>query len=225
MITQFPEADSAGHRKRADMVRKSGFFGATKSARERQGSLPSRLVCCRRKWNRLQHLDSGIAGIELDIVSHRACRKQPVHPSCTEELLLDDLIQKRVRLREDLTGLPTVIGVIKDARIDALQSPCVKQRAPVDVLPKLRQRKMVQYTDPGKSGHRNIFIAPLDWGPPPSSFFKRNGTLALAPRVTYGGPRRLQNVSDEGVLTVLAQQACGHWNGTARVEHMNYGLL
>ena len=44
-VAQLLQSDSAGHRERADMIGQARFLGAIKSARDRQGSLPSLFDC------------------------------------------------------------------------------------------------------------------------------------------------------------------------------------
>ena len=51
-VAEFLEADAAGDGEGADVSGRPVSFGAMKSASERQGSLPSRLACWRRKWKR-----------------------------------------------------------------------------------------------------------------------------------------------------------------------------
>ncbi len=83
-------------------------------------------------------------------------------------------IQQRVGFGEDLTRLRAVLLVIEDARINALQSPGVEERRPVDELAQRRQRKIVQHADAGKRRRGHIFGAPLDRRPARARRLKRD---------------------------------------------------
>ena len=51
--------------------------GAMKSASERQGSLPSRLACWRRKWKRCSTLVRVRVGVQLNVVAYGVGGKKP----------------------------------------------------------------------------------------------------------------------------------------------------
>ncbi len=74
-------------------------LGAMKSASERQGSLPSRFACWRRKWNRVEDLRARVVGVELDIVADGVGGKEAVDAAGGDQLLLDDLVEQCVALR------------------------------------------------------------------------------------------------------------------------------
>src|SRR4051794_36011662 len=94
-----------------------------------------------------QHLRPAAVRVQLHIVANRTGRKQPVDPARRNQLLRDDAIQKLIALFEKLPRLCAVIFVVKNARIDALQSPGMEERRPVNELAQLFQWEIIEHPD------------------------------------------------------------------------------
>ena len=133
-----------------------------KSASDRHGSLPSLFDCWRRKWNRSSTLFACVVRVQLDIVAHSVGGEEAVYASRRDQFLLNDDIQKSVAFGEDLARLRTLSFVLKNAGINAFQSPGVEERRPVDEFAQRRQRKVVQHAHTGERGRRQVFRTPLD---------------------------------------------------------------
>ena len=85
-----------------------------KSASDRHGSLPSRFACWRRKWNRSSTLLALRVGVKLDIVAHGVGGKESIDAARRDQFLLDDPIQQRVGLGEDLPRLFALLRVLEN---------------------------------------------------------------------------------------------------------------
>ena len=195
-----------------------------KSASERQGSLPSRLACWRRKWKRVEACGARGVGVELDIVADRAGGKEAVDAARGDQVLLDDAIEQRVGFREELARLLALLRVVEDARIDAFQPPGVEERRPVDELAERGQREVVEHAHAGELGRGKVFGAPLDGRAAAARGLERDELLArrgvgLAQRFVLGAMLR-----DELCLAVVAEQAGGDRHGAAGVEHVDHRL-
>ena len=137
-------------------------LGAMKSTSERQGSLPSRFACWRRKWKRVEGFGARVVAVELDVVADGVGVEEAVDAAGGDELLGDDAVEELLAVGEDLPRLLAVPLVFEDARIDALQSPGVEERRPVDVLAQGGERSVFDDADAGKLRCCEILGAPLD---------------------------------------------------------------
>ncbi len=99
----------------------------------------------------LADLLAPVVGVELDVVAHAVRRKEAVDATRREQLLLDDGVEERVPLGEDLAGLLAVLLVLEDARVDPLELPGVEEGRPVDVLAQGRQRDVGQDAHAGEA--------------------------------------------------------------------------
>src|SRR6202165_6142900 len=79
-----------------------------------------------------EHLFACAVGIQFDIVAHGAGGKQAIYAARRDQVPLDDGIQESVGFAKDLARLCTLSLMLENAGINALQTPGVKQRCPVD---------------------------------------------------------------------------------------------
>ena len=63
-----------------------------------------------------------------------------MNPSCGERILQGDLIEKLLRVIEKFACLFADHGIIQYRRVTAAQFPYMKERRPVDVIPKSDNR-------------------------------------------------------------------------------------
>src|SRR3979490_2284492 len=91
-----------------------------------------------------EDLFARVVRVQLDIVAHGAGGKEAVYAPRRDQLLLNDDIEKRIGFGEDLACLRTLSIVLKNTGINALQSPGMEERRPVDEVAKHRQRKVIQ---------------------------------------------------------------------------------
>src|ERR1700761_992387 len=89
----------------------------------RFGSFPIRLLT--KKVKPVQQSCARCVHIKLDIFTNRVRRKEAIDSTRSNQFLLDNLVEQRIRLGENLLRLRTLLLVIKNARIDTLQLPCV----------------------------------------------------------------------------------------------------
>ena len=139
-------------------------LGAMKSESERQGSLPSRLACWRRKWKRSRTWRAGVVGVELDVVADGVGGEEAVDAAGGEEVFRDDGVEEGVGFGEELAGLRALLGVVEDARVNAFELPGVEEGRPVDELAQRGEREVVEDADAGELGGREVFSAPVDGG-------------------------------------------------------------
>src|ERR1035437_3482443 len=116
----------------------------------------------------LQHRLARVVRVQFNIVAHGVCGKEAVYPTRRNQVLLDDDVQESIGIGEDLTRLLTLLLVLKNSGIDAFQSPCVKDRRPVDEFAQRRQRKVIEHADAGERGYGQVFGTPLDRSAPRS---------------------------------------------------------
>src|ERR1017187_6304055 len=157
----------------------------------------------------LQHRLARVVRVQFNIVAHGVCGKEAVYPTRRNQVLLDDDVQESIGIGEDLTRLLTLLLVLKNSGIDAFQSPCVKDRRPVDEFAQRRQRKVIEHADAGERGYvrrqrkviehadagergyGQVCGTPLDRSAPCTSGLKRDDLLArrrvgLAQRLVLG---------------------------------------
>src|SRR5205085_11245786 len=89
---------------------------------------------------RREFLSSRFIDIKIDIVTDRACRPKGVHASCGEQILHSHLIEKFLRVIKEFASLFTDHRIIQYRRVTAAQFPYMKERRPVDVIPKVDNR-------------------------------------------------------------------------------------
>ena len=85
-------------------------LGAMKSASERQGSLPSRLACWRRKWKRSSAVCARAVGVELDVVADGVGREEAVDAARGDQLFCDDAVEQSVGFGEELACLLALLS-------------------------------------------------------------------------------------------------------------------
>ena len=117
-------------------------------------------------------------GRELDIVTHSIGGKETVDPARRDPVFLNHAIEQRIGIGEELARLLAVVCVIENAGVDALQTPRMEERRPVDEFTQCRQRKVVQYAHAGKGRYGQVLGTPLNRSPSLAGFVKRDDRLA-----------------------------------------------
>ena len=100
-----------------------------------------------------EHLCACAVGVEFDIVADRVGGKEAVYAARRDQVFLNDAIEESIGIGEELARLLALLLVFENARIDALQSPGVEERRPVDKVAQRCQRKIVQHAHAGKRGY------------------------------------------------------------------------
>ena len=123
LVAQLLEADAGGHGESADVIAQARLLGRDEVAERSTGIAAVLLRLLSQEVKMLQHLGPGRVGVQLDVVADGVGRKQAVHAARRDQLLLDDHVEQRVALGEDLARLLAVLFVLEDARVDALSAP------------------------------------------------------------------------------------------------------
>src|SRR6516225_1131048 len=110
---------------------------------------------------------------------------------CADWVFLDDQIQQRIGILEDLASLRALLLMLEYARVNAFQSPRVEQRRPVDEFAQRRQRNIFQYAYAGKRWDRYVIATPLNRNAPGARLFERDDMelrrrMGLAERFIVG---------------------------------------
>ena len=223
-VAQFLEADAAGDGEGADVIGQAGLLRRDEVGERAAGLAAFAVGLLAEEVEAVEHLCAGAVGVELDIVADGAGGKEAVDAARGDEVLLDDAIEERVGVGEDLARLRALLRMVEDARVDAFQAPGVEERRPVDELAQRGQGKVVEHADAGECGVGQVFGAPLDGSAAGAGGLERDDLLArrgvgLAERLVVGAM-----LGDEVCLAVVAEQAGGDGHGAAGVEHVDDGL-
>src|SRR5699024_7943470 len=92
-----------------------------------------------QREERAKFLRPAFVGEKADIVAHGIGRPETDHALRHEPLLVDDLLQHRLRIVEKLPRGGTLLLVFEDLRVATLQFPGLEERSPVDIAGKLGQ--------------------------------------------------------------------------------------
>ena len=79
-----------------------------------------------------------------------------------EPFLVHDAFQHRLRIGEKLARDLALLFVLKDARIDALQLPCLEEGGPVDIARDLGQVPILDHPRAGKGRGDGRIAGPVD---------------------------------------------------------------
>src|SRR5207249_6683829 len=93
-----------------------------------------------QKIKRREFLPSRFIDIKIDIVSDRVCRPKSINPARGQRILHGDLIEKLLRVIKKFACLFADHRIIQYRRVTAAQFPYMKERRPVDVIPKSDNR-------------------------------------------------------------------------------------
>src|SRR4029077_11039410 len=103
--------------------------------------LPCRLLhLLPQKIEHREFLPSRFIAIKIEIVSDGVCRPKGVNTLRGERILHGDLIEKLLRVIEKFARLFADHWIIQYRRVTAAQFPYMKERRPVDVIPKIDNR-------------------------------------------------------------------------------------
>src|SRR5256885_327235 len=132
--------------------------------------------------------------------------EQTINPSCRDEFFFNDHIEKGVTFFEQLACLRALLFVLKDSRINTLQSPGVEERRPVDELTQRGQRKVIEHTYASKSGRGYVLATPHNRSAPRTCDLNRDSWL-LGRSVSFADRLVFSSMpGDERRLTLIAQE-------------------
>jgi hypothetical protein len=141
-----------------------------------------------------------------------------------DQLLLNDRIQQRIRFAKICRACAPCSGCSKNARINALQFPCVEERRPVNELAQRRQRKVIQHAHAGKLRLGQILRAPLNRSASCAAPPQAKPASAAAPHEPCAAPHIRAMLRHKLRLAIVAQQARRHRHRAARIQHMHHRL-
>jgi len=88
-----------------------------------------------------------LVGVEHDVVAVGRRGEEPVGAMRLERPFLDDGLQQRLRVLEELARLLAIVGVLEDLRIRALELPGDEERCPVDPVDERLEGYVVRTED------------------------------------------------------------------------------
>ena len=189
------------------------------------------------------HLAAVVVEVELHVVTHRAGREEADHAVRADPLLLDHLVEHRLRVVVQLAGRRSGAGVVEDVGERALHLPRVEERLPVDVAPQGRQVLVAEHPHvlarPHAGERRDrvvlleqhvglgrVVVRPVDRGRVGAGLLQRHhrpvvlGRVARAQGVEVG-----LDVTHELLATGRAEQRRCGGHGPGRVLDPHHGAV
>jgi hypothetical protein len=161
--------------------------------------------------------------VDDDVVVDRIRRPEGVHPLRGEELLVDDPLQQRLRVVEQVAGGVAVGGMLEDRRVAPLQLPRGEEERPVDVIGELGEVDSLEIAPADEPRRRDLVIVPVVLEPVRTRLLEREQRLLLASRVLL--PRGLLLCVRAVELRLpVAEQARRDVHGARGVEHVDNGM-
>ena len=139
------------------------------------GLLPQRV-------QRAEQPRARLVRVELDVVADGGRREEAVGRARLEIAVGHELLQRRLRVVEDLLRLRPPVGVLEDARVGAAQLPDGEERRPVDVRHDLRQLDVADLARAAELRLRRRVARPLDRRAARSRRLQRQQRLLLLAR-------------------------------------------
>ena len=171
-----------------------------------------------------EHREADVA-VDDEVVVLGVRRPESVDAACLQRALGGDLVEQLVRIREQVARDLSLLRVVEDRRIAALELPRVEEERPVDVVAQRRDRLL---GDPqaGERGRREILCLPLDARPASSRFADREHRLARLLRVERAQPVLLHAVLGVEPRAALAvQQVADDADDARRIEDVHGRLV
>src|SRR5262249_48392528 len=165
-IAQLLQTDTAGYRKPTDVIAKPGLLRSDEVCQRAAwlASLFVRLLA--KEMESVEHFRPAAICVQLHVIAHSIGWKKSIHAARFDQVLLNDEIEELIGFGVVWAGLCATVPVRKDARINALQPPGVKERLPVDELTKCRKGKILGRAHADERRRRDIFRPPLDRSSP-----------------------------------------------------------
>ena len=188
-LTDLVQADARRDGEGADMVAQARLGGRDEVGQRTARMIRAPIHLLTQEMQGRE--DGGAVGarVGLDVVADRVRGEEAVNAPGLQQPLLDDAIEQRIPLVEDLLRLRAVLFVFQNLRIDALQLPRVEERRPVDVLPQRPQREVVEHAHTRELGLRHVVRRPRDRGAAGARRLEAHQRLARTTR-GCGGSRR-----------------------------------
>jgi hypothetical protein len=224
LVAERFQTNSTRHRKGSDVVRQSGLFG-----RDEIGERPAELITSpvgllTQKVEPIEYCLTCFIGVQLHVIAYSIGREEAVDAPRDDQIFLDDPIEEGVGLSKDLARLGAVALVLQYPRINTLQPPSVKKRAPINKAAQFSKREIVQHTDAYEGWRRNILAAPYYRSSPGSRRLYRNRRLARSRMCLAQGLIIGKMLGHKRRLVFVAEQTGRHRHCSAGVQDVDYGL-
>src|SRR5690606_33012596 len=115
-----------------------------------------------QRVQRRQSLTTILASIKPDIISDPVRRPEADDRARVEPFLVDDPLKHRLSIAEQLPRDLTLLFILKDARVDALQFPGLEEWSPVDIARDFGQIEIVDHPGAQEFGGPGLIARPVD---------------------------------------------------------------